>query len=389
MERGRLDTDVFVVGGGPAGLAAAIAARQEGFRVRVADCGVPPLEDRCGEGLLPAGVMALRQLGVTVGLNDGMPFRGLRFAENRIAAQADFPDGWGRGIRRMTLHKLLLERAWRVGVQMNWNVRVRCGQSDTLYADGGQVRSRWIIGADGHNSRVRNWAGLGADFAGTRRYSLRRQYRVTPWSDRVEVHWSSKCQMCVTPTGSSGVCVTALTTNRKLQFDEALPRFRELAARLAGAEIISNEMSEVSASRSLGGVFRGNVALTGDASSGVDTITGDGLTLAMQQGISLARALRKNDLREYASEHRQMMQRPRMMSRLMVLLNEHGWLRRRLLSALSANPMMFSRLLAAHAGTMNLTRLVLDYAPEFTWQVLTAHDAASSSEIGSSRFDRQ
>ena len=30
-------TDVFVIGGGPAGLAAAIAARQQGLRVLVAD----------------------------------------------------------------------------------------------------------------------------------------------------------------------------------------------------------------------------------------------------------------------------------------------------------------------------------------------------------------
>ena len=30
-------TDVFVIGGGPAGLAAAIAARKKGFRVVVAD----------------------------------------------------------------------------------------------------------------------------------------------------------------------------------------------------------------------------------------------------------------------------------------------------------------------------------------------------------------
>jgi menaquinone-9 beta-reductase len=42
-------TDVFVIGGGPAGLAAAIAARAKGLRVTVADGGVPPIDKPCGE----------------------------------------------------------------------------------------------------------------------------------------------------------------------------------------------------------------------------------------------------------------------------------------------------------------------------------------------------
>ena len=159
MKRGRFDTDVFVIGAGPAGLSVAIAARQEGFRVSVADCAAPAKEDSCGDVLMPAGVAALRKLGVGLGLNDGMPFRGLRFIERRVAAQADFPDGWGRGVRWSTLHKLLIERAWRVGVEVNWGVRVRSGQAGELTADGSAVRSRWIIGADGKDTGLAGAAG--------------------------------------------------------------------------------------------------------------------------------------------------------------------------------------------------------------------------------------
>lgn len=387
MKRGRFDTDVFVIGGGAAGLSAAIAARQEGFRVSAADCGTPAKDDSCGDVLMPAGVAALRKLGVGLGLNDGMPFRGLRFVERRVAAQADFPDGWGRGVRWSTLHKLLIERAWRVGVEMNWGVRVRSGQAGELTADGSGVRSRWIIGADGKNSRVRNWAGLGADDRNEKRRALRRHYRVKPWSEHAEVHWSAECQMYVTPSGATDVCLTAFTRKDGLKFEEVLARFPGITARLAGAEAGATEETQTGAARSLRGVFRGNVALVGDASGGVDALTGDGLALGLQQGVQVAAALRKNDLRGYQREHRRMMQRPRLMSRLLVMLNERGWLRRRLLSALAANPAMFSRLLAAHAGTMNLPRLVLDYAPEFTWQVLTAHDASPSRDVNASRFD--
>ncbi len=57
-------TDVFVIGGGPAGLAAAIAARRLGFDVTLADCSVPPVDKACGEGIMPDGLAAARALGL-------------------------------------------------------------------------------------------------------------------------------------------------------------------------------------------------------------------------------------------------------------------------------------------------------------------------------------
>ncbi len=45
--------DALIVGGGPAGLAAAIALRQKGLDVLVADALRPPIDKACGEGLMP------------------------------------------------------------------------------------------------------------------------------------------------------------------------------------------------------------------------------------------------------------------------------------------------------------------------------------------------
>ena len=45
--------DVVVVGGGPAGLAAALASRAQGLEVLVVDCAEPPIDKTCGEGLMP------------------------------------------------------------------------------------------------------------------------------------------------------------------------------------------------------------------------------------------------------------------------------------------------------------------------------------------------
>ena len=89
----RWDTDVFIIGGGPAGLAAGIAARQQGFDVVVADGAIPPIDKPCGEGLMPDGIAALADLGVTIPPEDSYPFRGIRFLSSGMKVDASFPAG--------------------------------------------------------------------------------------------------------------------------------------------------------------------------------------------------------------------------------------------------------------------------------------------------------
>jgi len=86
------NTDVFVIGGGPAGLAVAIAARQRSFNVTMADGATPPVDKACGEGLMPDTLSALRELGISLSASDGFPFQGLRFWERNTSAEADFPE---------------------------------------------------------------------------------------------------------------------------------------------------------------------------------------------------------------------------------------------------------------------------------------------------------
>ena len=134
------DTDVFIVGGGPAGLTAAIAARQKGFRVTVADGSAPPIEKPCGEGMLPETLSALQALGVNIGRGDGQKFPGISFIEDGLRVYADFTDGQGLGLRRTILHQRLVERAAECGVQLLWRTPVLGIDGETARLRGGTIR---------------------------------------------------------------------------------------------------------------------------------------------------------------------------------------------------------------------------------------------------------
>ena len=177
------ETDVFVCGAGPAGLAAAIAARRQGFAMTVADGAHGPNVDKaCGEGLLPDALSHARQLGVEFPAAHSYPFRGIRFVGKGVSATAHFRAGSGLGVRRTELHRAMAEHAVRIGVRLLWETPVNSLD---------QIRAQWIVGADGERSRVRAWSGLDASTPSRVRYGFRRHHRLAPWSDYVEVYWGA------------------------------------------------------------------------------------------------------------------------------------------------------------------------------------------------------
>ncbi|HXA51379.1 MAG TPA: NAD(P)/FAD-dependent oxidoreductase [Candidatus Acidoferrum sp.] len=354
MTPGPRSTDVCVIGGGPAGLAAALAARQQGFDVTLCDAAVPPVDKACGEGIMPDGLAAARALGLDLTQAPGHPFRGIRFRDDGASVQATFPHGEGRGVRRTELHRLMVDAASEAGVRLMWGARVAGISADAVHVNGQLLRTRWIIGADGGNSAVRRWAGLEASNRERRRYGFRRHYRVADPGEYMEIHWGDRGQLYLTPVGPNEICAVLISPDPRLRLDDALPGFPEAAAQLAGADPLNPERGGVTVSRRLRAVSRGNVALVGDASGSVDAITGDGLCLLFQQSLALAGCLVAGSLEGYQAAHRRIGRRPEFMSRLMLMLDGRRRLRHTTIRVLEFEPRLFSRLLALHVGALFL-----------------------------------
>src|SRR5271168_1398917 len=190
------DADVVVVGGGPAGLAAAIAVARQGLHVEVIDAMKPPIDKACGEGLLPGSLESLSALGFDLKHDldqaESSVLRGVRFigdsssSNHYTTIQAAFPAGPGatpgRGIRRTALHQLLLDRAASLGVRFHWENNVRSIETNNkiavVHTNNKPVRARYLVGADGHQSRIATWAGLSTGVIRSRRIGLRQHYTI-------------------------------------------------------------------------------------------------------------------------------------------------------------------------------------------------------------------
>ena len=364
--------DIFIVGGGPAGLATAILAAERGLRVSVADHNGFPIDKACGEGLMPDTLTALKTLGVDLMRGDGIPFRGIRFreAESSNSVEAAFGQSFGLGIRRTVLHARLVERAAELGVVLLWGSRVTLKGDGRIWCEGEPVRSKWVIGADGEASPFRKWAALDEARHEHIRFAARQHFQTTPWTDFVEVYWGRDCQITVAPIAAEELCVAVTSRTPGLRFSDALEQVPELSSRLRNLPGLGKLRGARAASRRLRRVYRDRLALVGDASGSVDPLTGEGIGLAFKQAAALVEAIIRNDLRAYQAAHDGIGRAPRLMSRFMLTMDAYPRFRRRALSIMASEPSLFSGLLQFNVGKLTLSKVGFGDALRFGWRML-------------------
>jgi flavin-dependent dehydrogenase len=344
------ERDLLIVGGGPAGLAAAIEARMAGLTTTVIERRRPPIDVACGEGLMPGGVSRLLRLGIELPPEEAHLFHGIRYIDGATTAEARFTVGSGLGIRRTALHRALSERARALGADLRWGVSARGFDGEAVASDDGPFCARWLVAADGRLSSLRRWAGIDTVEPARPRFGVRRHYRMAPWTDLVEVYWHDDAEAYVTPVGPETVGIAVLTRSKPVDFDRLLESFPSLARRLDGARTASRDRGAGPFGQRATAVVRGRLFLLGDAAGSLDPITGEGLSVAFAQAEALSRALTDPSSEDYGAAHRRIMRVPRQLTGLLLFAERRPTLRRLTTRTLAVAPRLFSGIVGAVGG---------------------------------------
>ena len=169
-----LSADVAVVGGGPAGAAAAITLARAGRDVVLVDKAQFPRDKCCGDGLTAGALRLLEQLGFDPRAVESWKTVSDVVVRSPSGYETVFPLPRGQGVyaavaRRVDLDSALLDVARSAGVKV-LDGHALTGATNLadrieLVVDGiGAVHSRYAVGADGMWSPLRK--ALGASPAG-------------------------------------------------------------------------------------------------------------------------------------------------------------------------------------------------------------------------------
>jgi flavin-dependent dehydrogenase len=292
---------ILVVGGGPAGSAAAIAALAEGAAVRIVERSRHPKHKVCGEFLSPESLQILELLGVGKNLAELRPalIRKclLRFRDREKRWNLAEP---AFGLSRFELDRLLLEKAGALGANV-------C-RGECRVAEQGNARAAATVVAVGRKPvapRENRLFGFKAHFEG-------------PPDDAVELFFGRQGYVGISPVenGWTNVCgIASESTLRRYDFDidEYLTASNPLAERIRPLSrrmrwLIAGPIAFSAVTHS---VLNEHVYPSGDALGFVDPFTGSGILNALltgrMAGLSAARDVPNQD---YLRECRSLLDRP-------------------------------------------------------------------------------
>ena len=312
-------TDLLVIGGGPAGAATAARAARVGLSVIVVDRARFPRDKPCAEYLSPEASRDLEDLGVLAAIeaagaaklhgfrlvsDDGAAVCG-RFANTSFTPYRPF----GYALPRLTLDALLLDAARSAGAEVREGVALdRLTFEDGMVtgavlrgtADRSVVRARAVVGADGLNSQVARQLGLARQGRLKRLALVAHLEGVRGMSDVGEMFASRGWYVGLAPVGAGRVNFAmvvpqadapAIAADAEAFFTAKLRSVAELADRIAGARIVRRVMTTGPFARRARSPIAECALLVGDAADFYDPFTGEGIFAALRGGRLAADAL--------------------------------------------------------------------------------------------------
>ncbi len=282
--------EVTVIGGGPAGLAAAFTAATAGARTLVLERAEHPRYKTCGGGLIGTS-LAIAGRHVAVPVRDHIHAATVSL-DGRREFTRQHDDPLLAMVVREEFDEALRKAARGAGAPLRQRSPVRgisqdAGHAVARLADGSAVRSRVLIGADGSS-------GVSARYAGVRfqqvDLGLELQIAVPEpvreqWRGRILLDWGPLpgSYGWVFPKGDR---LTVGVIAARGQGERTKQYLRDFAGRLglAGYEPVQDSGHLTRCRRDDSPVRRGRVIVAGDAAGLLEPWTREGISFALRSG---------------------------------------------------------------------------------------------------------